>query len=202
MIYAPLLSQNDSKVRLISAGMNFSLAVTNSNLPYIWGKNVCINPSYSQSGIINIRTKPVLDSTYPRYIPGLPPNLRIERVACGTHHAAFLLEDGSIWAVGIATDTPIPLWNEAVEILASGVVNMNELVSFTAGFDRTTVVSGGKDKRRRQVIEVQLWSNEELRMQGAVRPSWVDWLENEKGDEVKVSSVHRGWMHTVVVTED
>jgi alpha-tubulin suppressor-like RCC1 family protein len=193
-MYAPLLSQDDSKVRLVAAGMNFTLAVTNSNLPYIWGKNVCLNPFYSESGMKSIRSKPVQDSTYPRYIPGLPPDLRIERVACGSHHAAMLLEDGSIWAVGVATDNTSPMWNEAVEILAAGIINMNALTSFTSGFDRTVAVSDG------QVIEVQLWSNEELRQNGAVRPSWVDWLENENGNE-RVRSVHRGWLHSVVVTE-
>lgn len=197
-VFVPLLSENDSKVRCVSAGMNFTLAVTVSNLPYLWGKNVRLNPSYSPSRI-NIRTKPVLDSTYPRYIPGLPENLKIERIACGSHHAAMLLEDGSIWAVGVATDRPIPLWDEAVEVLASGVVDMSALISFTAGFDRTVVVSGS-DNGRRQVIEVQLWSSEELRQQGAVRPSWVDWLESERGQE-KVCSIHRGWMHSVVRTE-
>lgn len=192
--YAPLLSNEDSKVRLVAAGMNLSLAVTNSNLPYIWGKNVCLNPLYSESGLNSLRSKPVQDSTYPRYIPGLPPELRIERVSCGSHHAAMLLEDGSIWAVGVATDNTAPLWNEAVEILASGIINMNEFVSFTSGFDRTVAVSG------RQVVEVQLWSNDELRQNGAVRPSWVDWLENEDGSR-KVRSVHRGWLHSVIVTE-
>jgi alpha-tubulin suppressor-like RCC1 family protein len=197
-VYVPLLSEDDSKVRSIAAGMNFSMAVTRSNLPYIWGKNVHLNPSYSASGI-NLRTKPVLDSTYPRYIPGLPEELSIVRIACGSHHSAMLLEDGSIWAVGVATDRAVPLWDEAVEVLASGIVDMSELISFTAGFDRTIVVSG-TDNGRRQVIEVQLWSNEELRQQGAVRPSWVDWLESEKGHE-KVCSIHRGWMHTIVRTE-
>jgi len=196
-IYAPSLSKDDARIRLISAGMNFTVAVTNSNLPYIWGKNVCLDPTYSDSSF-DPRSKEVQDSTYPRYISGLPSDLRIERVACGTHHASMLLEDGSIWAVGIATDKPKPLWDEAVEILAPGVVDMNELVSFTAGFDRTSVVYGSD---RRQVIEVQLWSTEELREHGAVRPSWVEWLEQEKGRE-KVCSTHRGWMHSIVVTEE
>lgn len=204
-IFAPLLSKEDSKVRLISAGMNFTLAVTESNLPYIWGKNISLNPDYSESDI-NIRSKPVQDSPYPRYISGLPHDLRIEKVACGTHHAAILLEDGSIWAVGVATDTPVPLWDEAVEILAPGLVEMDELVSFTAGFDRTVVVAGSGKEARRQVIEVQLWSNEELRQQGAVRPTWLDWLETQERVDTacseKVCSVHRGWMHSVVVTEE
>ncbi|KAL9189606.1 hypothetical protein ACHAXT_009281 [Thalassiosira profunda] len=198
-LYAPLLSKDDSRVRLISAGMNFSVAVTESNLPYVWGKNVCLNPSYSESDI-NIRAKPTRDSTYPRYIPGLPPDLRIERIACGTHHAAMLLEDGSIWAVGVASDEAVPLWGEAVEILAPGLVEMSELVSFTAGFDRTAVVFGAREGRR-HAIEVQLWSNEELRQHGAVRPSWMDWLEVQDKKE-RVRSVHRGWMHSVVVTDD
>ncbi|KAL3815581.1 hypothetical protein ACHAXA_001560 [Cyclostephanos tholiformis] len=197
-VYVPIMSKDDSKVKLVSAGMNFTMAVTRSNLPYIWGKNVRLNPSYSASSV-NLRSKPVLDSTYPRYIPGLPEDLVIERIACGSHHAAMLLEDGSIWVVGVATDKPAPLWDEAVEVLASGVVDVTKLISFTAGFDRTIVVSGSDDGRR-QVIEVQLWSNEELRQHGAVRPSWVDWLESEKREE-KVCSIHRGWMHSIVRTE-
>ncbi len=81
-VYAPLLSEIDSKVKSVLAGMNFTMAVTRSNLPYIWGKNVRLNPSYSASGF-NLLSKPVSDSTYPRYIPGLPEGLSIERIACG-----------------------------------------------------------------------------------------------------------------------
>jgi len=53
------------------------------------------------------------------------------------------------------------------------------------------------------VIEIQLWSHEELRRQGAVRPSWLDWLDDNDGGgrNERVRSVHRGWMHTIVVTE-
>ncbi|KAL7518882.1 hypothetical protein ACHAWX_003685 [Stephanocyclus meneghinianus] len=203
-IFAPLLSPNDSKIRLVSAGMNFSLAVTESNLPYVWGKNCRHNPSYDSTKI-NIRSKPVLDSTYPRFIPGLPP-AKIVKVACGSHHAAMLLEDGSVWAVGVATDQPIPMWNEAVEILPPHVVDMSTLVSFTAGFDRTFIVYGEEDDNSRQVIEIQLWSDQDLRLNGSVRPSWMDWLEGQTedaryGNTKKVKSVHRGWMHTVVLTE-
>ncbi|KAL3790752.1 hypothetical protein HJC23_010031 [Cyclotella cryptica] len=204
-IFAPLLSPNDSKIRLVAAGMNFSLAVTESNLPYLWGKNCRHNPSYDSTKI-NLRSKPVLDSTYPRFVPGLP-SAKIVKVACGTHHAAMLLEDGSVWAVGVATDQPIPMWNEAVEILPPNVVDMSSLVSFTAGFDRTFIVYGEEDGSARQVIEIQLWSDEDLRLNGSVRPSWVDWLEEQtqdaqSGKTKKVRSVHRGWMHTVVLTEE
>ena len=68
---------------------------------------------------------------------------------------------------------------------------MSELISFTAGFDRNVVFSGSSGNRQqRQVIEIQLLSSEELQQQGAVRPSWVDWLENEKGHE-KICSIDR-----------
>ncbi|KAL7511217.1 hypothetical protein ACHAXN_011157 [Cyclotella atomus] len=206
-IYAPLLSSADSTIRLIGAGMNFSMAVTESNLPYIWGKNCVHNNTHHSNGIINNPlqniSKPVLDSTYPRYIPGLPPNVQIIQVACGTHHASMLLEDGSIYAVGVATDQPIPMWNEAVEILPKNIVDVSSLISFSAGFDRTFVVYGDEFGGR-EVIEIQLWSEEEMRLNGLVRPSWCDWLEEEEEDgrKRKVRSVHRGWMHTVVITEE
>jgi hypothetical protein len=204
-IYAPLLSTNDSRIRLIGAGMNFSLAVTESNLPYIWGKNCIPNPQYDPNGMMNIRAKSVLDSTYPRFIQGLPPTTKIVKVACGTHHAAMLLEDGSIYAVGVATDQPIPMWTSAVQILPPHVVDVSSLISLTAGFDRTFVVFD--ESGSRQTIEIQLWSQEEMRLNGSVRPSWVDWFEEQRevrhaSDTMeKVKSVHRGWMHTVVITE-
>ena len=196
--YAPVLSEEDSRIRLVAAGMNFCFAVTESNLPYIWGKAILPNPNYSRDDL-NVRASPVQDSTYPRFVPGLPPGLRVEKVACGSHHAAMLLEDGSIWGVGVATDKPVPMWDEAVEILQSGLIEMERLVSFTAGFDRTTVVYQTEDGRR-QVIESQLWSSEEMRLQSAVRPSFMDWVETEHAEE-KVHSVHRGWLHSIVVTE-
>ena len=196
--YAPVLSEEDSRIRLVAAGMNFCFAVTESNLPYIWGKAIFPNPNYSQDSI-NVRASPVQDSTYPRFVPGLPPGIRVEKVACGSHHAAMLLEDGSIWGVGVATDKPVPMWGETVEILQSGLIEMKGLVSFTAGFDRTTVVYQTEDGRR-QVIESQLWSSEEMRQQSAVRPSFMDWVETEHAEE-KVHSVHRGWLHSIVVTE-
>ena len=47
--------------------------------------------------------------------------------------------------MGVATDKAVPLWDEAVEVLASGVVKVIKLISFTAGFDRTCVVSVSGD---------------------------------------------------------
>ncbi len=55
------------------------------------------------------------------------------------------------------------------------------MASFTAGFDRTVIVYESGDGKR-QVIEIQLWSDEDLRLNGAVCPSWIDWLE-EKNEE-------------------
>lgn len=188
-IYAPLLSLADSTIRLIGACVHNNIHHSNG---------IIHNPLQSI-------TKPVLDSTYPRYIPGLPPNVQIVKLACGSHHASMLLEDGSVYAVGVATDLPIPMWNEAVEILPKNIVDVSSLISFSAGFDRTFVVYGDEFGQR-EVIEIQLWSEEEMRLNGLVRPSWCDWLE-EEGDEDgrrkrKVKSVHRGWMHTVIITEE
>jgi hypothetical protein len=70
----------------------------------------------------------------------------------------------------------------------------------------------GDEFGSRQVIEIQLWSQEEMRSNASVRPSWVDWLEGQVdtgavdvgstggGKRKRVQSVHRGWMHTVVIT--
>ena len=126
--------------------MNFSLSVTNNNLPFIWGKNCIPTPDCA---------KAVRDSTYPRFIEGLPKYEKIVKVACGSHHAAFLLEDGSVYAVGVATDQPLPMWDEALEILPPDVVDVSSLASFTAGFDRTVIVYESGDGKR-QLIEIQL----------------------------------------------
>ena len=112
------------------------------------------------------------------------------------------MEDGSVYAVGVATDQPLPMWDEALEILPPDVVDVSSLASFTAGFDRTVIVYESGDGKR-QVIEIQLWSDEDLRLNGAVCPSWIDWLEEKNEEKMRnnaVQSVHRGWMHTVVVT--
>ncbi len=73
-------------------------------------------------------------------------------------------------------------------------------------FDQTFIVYGDEDENNRQVIEKQLWSDVDLRLNESVRPSWVDWLEEQmddarNGKTKNVKSVHRGWMHTVVLTE-
>ena len=53
------------------------------------------------------------------------------------------------------------------------------------------------------MVEIQLWSEEEMRLNGSVRPSWVDWLvESDEGRRKKVKEVRSGWMHTVILTED
>ena len=39
-------------------------------------------------------------------------------------------------AVGVATDQPVPLWREAVEILPPHIMDVSALISSTAGFDR------------------------------------------------------------------
>jgi hypothetical protein len=71
--------------------MNFTMAVTRSNLPYIWGKNVRLNPSYLASGF-NLLSKPVSDSTYPRYIPGVDwlESKKGRDKVCSVHFVVFV----------------------------------------------------------------------------------------------------------------
>jgi alpha-tubulin suppressor-like RCC1 family protein len=124
-------------------------------------------------------------------VKGLPQDTAVQDIACGSHHTAALLEDGSIWAVGFATDNSRPIL-EAVEVVPPGMIDI-PCSSFTAHFDRTTVV--GKDGS--QVLQVHLWSDEELREQAVFTPAWCDYFEDKT-----IQNVHRGWLHTLIVTED
>lgn len=194
-----ILTGEDAKVTSISAGMNQSAAITASNHAWIWGKNICAYDHDSdtpspQGG------KYAEDATLPTRVNGLPPDLAIIDVACGSHHTSFLLEDGSVYSVGVATDTVRPI-SAAVEIIPPGIIDMPPR-QFTSHFDRTTIV--GKDGN--QVLEVQLWSHEELRDGAAFEPGWVDAvladLERKGVDKGGVQAVHKGWMHTIVVADD
>lgn len=190
------LSPRDARVRRMSAGLNHSVAVTMSNDVFVWGKNVAPqNPD--QKGE---HRKVVVDSPLPIPIQGLPSGLTVLDVSCGSHHTAILLEDGSVYAIGVATDNAEPILRDAVEIVPPGMIDM-PCRQFEAHFDRTTIV--GRDGA--QVLEVQLWSHEELREDATVVPLWLDQLvrdEQEKGNSGKVRTIHRGWLHTVVVTDD
>jgi alpha-tubulin suppressor-like RCC1 family protein len=172
------------KVKRIAAGLNHAAAVTDDNIVFVWGKNVAEPKAQDDLG------KPAVDALAPIRVKGLPKDVVLD-IACGSHHTAVLMEDGSVWAVGIATDNSKPIL-DAVEVIPPGMIEM-PCSFFGAHFDRTTVV--GKDGT--QVLQVNLWSDEELREHAVFTPAWVDHFQDKL-----IQSVHRGWLHTLVVTKN
>lgn len=176
---------NDLKIKNIAAGLNHSAAVTDDNLVFVWGKNVAEPKAQEDLG------KPAVDALAPILVKGLPEGMKVLNIACGSHHTAVLYEDGSVWAVGIATDNSRPIM-EAVELVPPGIIDM-PCSFFGAHFDRTTIV--GNDGK--QVLQVNLWSDEDLHEQAVFTPAWMEYFHDKR-----IQSVHRGWLHTLIVTKD
>ena len=181
------LTGDDARVRNISAGWNHSAAITKSNHVFVWGKN-----ALAEADDTNV-LKPV-DSPAPTAIEGLPSNLEIKDISCGSHHTSILMEDGSVYAMGVSTDTAKPIGDKAVQIIPAGLIDL-PIKQFSSHYDRTTII-GGDDCE--QVLEVQLWSTEELRDGAVFEPEWVETLTQ---DGAKIKMVRRGWLHTIVITE-
>eukprot|EP00550_Attheya_septentrionalis_P012273 CAMPEP_0198299258 /NCGR_PEP_ID=MMETSP1449-20131203/44051_1 /TAXON_ID=420275 /ORGANISM="Attheya septentrionalis, Strain CCMP2084" /LENGTH=497 /DNA_ID=CAMNT_0044000753 /DNA_START=53 /DNA_END=1543 /DNA_ORIENTATION=+ len=144
----------DTRVVQVSAGWNHSAGLTKSNHVFVWGKNVA--PSE------DLKKQPASDMDVPLLVQGLPEGLKVMNLSCGSHHTAMLLEDGSVYAVGVSTDNAEPIVEHAVEMIPPGIVDMPAR-QFQSHVDRTTIV--GRDGT--QVLEVQLWSHEELREDAA-----------------------------------
>lgn len=176
------------KVRQVDAGMIHSAALTEDNRVLIWGKYVL--PAFGD----DIGKKPASDAVLPSTLGGLPLNLKVEQIACGSHHTAVLLEDGSVWAVGISSDTKEPI-HEPVEVIPAGLVEM-PVRQFAAHADRTTVVG----RSGRQVLQVHLWKDPDLQEYAVFTPGWLDRLLRDN-EETCIQEVHRSWVHSVVVTE-
>mmetsp|Transcript_26321 Transcript_26321/g.72327 ORF Transcript_26321/g.72327 Transcript_26321/m.72327 type:complete len:484 (+) Transcript_26321:747-2198(+) len=142
-------------------------------------------------------TANLVDARKPQQVLGLPKTLdnksmKVERISCGSHHTAMLMEDGSIFGVGIASDEPVPLL-DPVELIPSGVLDL-PIRHFEAHHDRTTVIDN-----KGMVYQVHLWNDETLRDYAYFTPSYVDSLLDQ-GHSIR--SIHRGWRHTIIVTED
>lgn len=80
-----------TKVRTISCGHSFGVAVTNKNEVYGWGCN-----EYGQIGITNSRKR----VTGPRKITELV-GVMIDKVACGRAHTLALSNEGVLYAWGL-----------------------------------------------------------------------------------------------------
>lgn len=192
------------KISQISAGMIHSAALEPStNSVYTWGKHVlpfqldeairAQSQTFWKISWLRPLKKVASDARVPVRISGLPSNLKVLQIACGSHHTAMLLEDGSVWAVGISTDTKKPL-HKAKCIVEAGIIDLATLTQFTAHMDRTTIVFDG------QVLQVHLWEDPELQSVGVFSPSWVDKLLLHD-PSVRIREVHRSWLHSTVVTE-
>jgi alpha-tubulin suppressor-like RCC1 family protein len=174
----------------ISSGMIHSAAMDSDNHVYVWGKHVIpLPPDESAS-----RTKVASDARLPVRVVGIPEHLQVIQIACGSHHTSMLLEDGSVWAIGVTTDTKRPQ-HRPIRLIEAGVIEM-PVRQFAAHMDRTTIVgSSGL-----QVLQVQLWEDEISQEYAVFTPAWLDVLiENEPN--IRIREVHRSWLHTVIVTE-
>lgn len=187
-----ILSGNDAKVQGMSAGWNHSCCVTESNHAFIWGKNAWAEMQEKEGW-------KAVDAPSPAFIEGLPRDLEIKQVSCGSHHTAILMEDGSVYAMGIATDTSMSVGNRPVQIVPPGLIDA-PVTQFSSHFDRTTILAGGDGDDNQQILEVQLWSTDELRESAIFEPAWVETLTGVH--ESRVLNVQRGWLHTVVITEN
>lgn len=180
------------KVSQISAGMIHSAALeADTNEVYLWGKYVV---PLQKGGDDEKRGRKASDGRLPILLKGLPSNLAVERIACGSHHTSCLLEDGSVWTVGLSTDTQVPV-HQPVCLIEAGIVTM-PVRQFAAHMDRTTVID-----KEGQVLQVHLWQEKENRDCAVFTPSWVDPLLQHCEAGTRIREIHRSWLHTIVVTE-
>lgn len=173
----------------VTAGMVHSAALTADNEVLIWGKHVIPPlPTDAEQG------RTASDSKLPCLLQGLPDK-KVVKIASGSHHTAILLEDGSVYGVGVSTDTKEPM-HIPLELIPPGIVEM-PVRQFAAHMDRTTVV--GADGQ--QVLQVHLWENPDYQAYALFTPGWVDRLL-EEDSQTRIKAVHRGWLHTVIHTDD
>ena len=180
------------RIEQVAAGMIHSAALDEHNQVLLWGKNILPKSFVEEDDPKSLAA----DARLPVIVEGLPKDLRVEQIACGTHHTAILLEDGSVWAMGISSDTKVPI-HSPVMLIPPGVVE-RPIRQFAAHMDRTTIVAGS-DKEP-QVLQVHLWEDPELQEYALFTPAWVDRLLEEEPN-LRIREVHRGWIHTVVVTD-
>uniref|UniRef100_A0A7S2VEI9 Uncharacterized protein n=1 Tax=Entomoneis paludosa TaxID=265537 RepID=A0A7S2VEI9_9STRA len=177
-------------IKQVAAGMLHCAALSYSNQLYIWGKNVL--PPLPQD---RARKKKASDCKVPYQLPRHKfPNCKCLQISCGSHHTSMLFEDGSVYAVGISTDTNIPLLVDPVELIPPGVLEL-PVRHFSAHMDRTTAI--GRDGK--QVLQVQLWEDPEMRSHSIFTPAWVDRMLEEQPD-TKIDQVHRCWAHSLIVS--
>lgn len=176
------------KIVAVSAGMVHSAALTDEGQVLLWGKFVL--PAIGE----DVGKRPASNALMPNILQGLPSGLKVLHISCGSHHTSMLLEDGSVWAVGISSDNKEPI-HQPVCLIPAGVVEL-PVRQFAAHMDRTTVVGASG----RQVLQVNLWSDPSLREFAVFTPFWIDHLlTSDKA--LTIREVHRSWVHSVAVTD-
>lgn len=192
-----LVSSPWLQVTHVAAGFNHCACVTETNHVFIWGKHT----------IFDKNNKKFEDSYSPIMVPGLPLETKVVDVSCGSRHTSILLEDGSIWATGIASDNGTPLLDHVVKIMDAPRDGAS-VKFFKSCFDNTIVITEERKKdsdsqRKQKVRYINLWSTEELRMDQHIdsllkeEPEWVNQIDAEN----EITKVDVGWLHTVVVTK-
>jgi len=180
----------------IAAGMIHSAALDqDNNQVFLWGKNLLpLDSSLMNSTTETKGRKVASDARFPCRLKGLPEEKQILQIACGSHHTSFLLEDGSVWALGLSTDTKEPLL-EPFCMIEPGIIDM-PVRQFAAHMDRTTIITASN-----QVLQAHVWKEPENREYAVFTPPWVDELLENSAPGTRIREVHRSWLHTVIVTE-
>jgi hypothetical protein len=203
-VYVPM-----PKVVQISSGMLHAAVLTEDREVFVFGKNMLreslaladdaaatdddANVSGGKSGSAPLATA---DARLPIMVQGLPQGRTVTQIASGSHHTSMMLDDGSVWCVGISSDTRQHI-HDPVELVSADVAaNMLPLRQFAAHMDRTTLV--GNDGRT--VLQVHLWSDPDLREYAAFSPAWIDRLLADYPD-LRIRQVHRSWIHSLVVAD-
>lgn len=198
-----ILDDDNQRVVEIGAGFHHGALLTNDDKVFIWGKNMSRGDNGNTSDgddddeeeKIGGTSSPG-DARTPEQVVGLPKTndnevMKVQRISCGSHHTAILMEDGSVHAVGIASDEAVPIL-DPVELIPAGVLD-SPIRQFEAHHDRTTVIDG-----QGKVYQVHLWKDEILRDYAYFTPTYVDTLLDEGHT---IQSIHRGWRHTIIVTD-
>ena len=185
----------------VGAGHHHGALLTEQHDVYIWGKNMSRSKSKKDDETPsdeeeNNNKYEIQDARKPEKVLGLPKDsngypIKVQRISCGSHHTAMLLEDGSVYGVGIASDEAVPLL-DPVELIPAGILDL-PVRHFEAHHDRTTVVDN-----QGTVFQTHLWKDETLREYAYFTPTYVDAILDE-GQTIQ--SIHRGWRHTIIVTK-
>jgi hypothetical protein len=192
----------DIRAVQIGAGHHHGALLTDQHDVYIWGKNMGRGKSKKDETSADGEDEgeddqyEIQDARKPEKVLGLPEDsngypIKVQRISCGSHHTAMLLEDGSVYGVGIASDEAVPIL-DPVELIPAGIID-RPVRQFEAHHDRTTVIDD-----QGTVFQTHLWKDETLREYSYFTPAYVDAMLDE-GQAIQ--SIHRGWRHTIIVTK-